>query len=125
MLRRASKTIDLRAQLNKALQRGQVNHALDLYELIETRKPDEPRWPHRKGDLLLRLGRRPEAAAAYERAVTLYVERGFEARAAATARIMLSIDPSRSHVLERAGLDLHHAGSSGKGEARQSTPPPA
>jgi hypothetical protein len=37
-----SKTIDLRDQLSKALQAGRFTQALDLYELIEKRKPDEP-----------------------------------------------------------------------------------
>lgn len=106
MLRRASETTDLRAQLNKALRKGQVMHALDLYELIETRKPDEPRWPHRKGDLLVRLGRKPEAADAYERAVVLYMKQGFEARAAATAKIMLAVDPNRPQLLGRSDPNL-------------------
>jgi len=77
--------------------------ALDLYELIEARKPDEPRWPHRKGDLLLRTGHRSEAAAAYERAVELYLAKGFEVRAAATATILATVDPTRSLLIERIG----------------------
>jgi len=103
MLRRASKTTDLRAQLNHALRFGRLQDALDLYELIEARKPEEPRWPHRRGDLLLRMERKHEAAQAYERAVTLYMEQGFDARAAATAKIMLAADPSRQGVLEPTG----------------------
>jgi len=96
-----SKTIDLRAQLSKALQAGRFTQALDLYELIEKRKPDEPRWAHRKGDLLRRLGRNAEAVLAYERAVQLYSAKGFEARAVATAKLLLAIDPSKAAVLER------------------------
>jgi len=34
-------------------------------------------------------------------AVDLYAAKGFNARAAATAKIMLAIDPSKSDVLER------------------------
>jgi tetratricopeptide (TPR) repeat protein len=101
MRRRDSKTTDLRAQLSKALQTGRVTQALELYELIEKQKPDEPRWPHRKGDLLRRMGRDADAVLAYERAVYLYAARGFDARAAATAKVVLAIDPSKGEVIER------------------------
>ena len=100
MGRRDSKSIDLRAELSEALEAGQMNQALELYELIEKQKPDEPRWSHRKGDLLRRMGREADAVRAYERAVELYAARGFDARAAATAKVMLAIDPSRGEVLE-------------------------
>jgi tetratricopeptide (TPR) repeat protein len=101
MRRRDSKTTDLCDLLSKALQTRRFAQALELYELIETRKPDEPRWAHRKGDLLRRLGRNAEAVLAYERAVQLYSARGFEARAVATAKLLLAIDPSKAAVLER------------------------
>ena len=97
-----SKTIDLRDQLSKALQAGRFTQALDLYELIEKRKPDEPRWAHRKGDLLRRMGREPDAVIAYERAVHLYSAKGFDARATATAKLVLRLDPNRGEVLEWA-----------------------
>ena len=38
---------------------------------------------------------------AYERAVELYSAKGFDARAVATAKVMLAIDPNRGEVLER------------------------
>ena len=101
MLRRGSKTTDLRAQLTKALQGGRGADALALYELLEKQRPEEPRWSHRKADLLLRMGRSTDAVRAYERAVYLYSIKGFSARAAATAKVMLAIDPSKSDVLER------------------------
>ena len=106
MLRRDSKTLDLRAQLNRALHSGRADEALVLYELIEKQKPKEPRWSHRKGDLLKRLGRRDEAVAAYEHAVDLYAAQGFFERATATAKVMLAIDPTRGEVLSR--LDLQY-----------------
>jgi len=97
-----SKTTDLHAELINALQSKRFAQALDLYELIEKRKPDEPRWAHRKGDLLRRLGRDADAVVAYERAVHLYSARGFDARATATAKLVFAIDPSRGEVLEWA-----------------------
>lgn len=97
-----SQTTELSAELSRALKAERFDQALDLYALIEKRKPDEPRWAHRKGDLLRRMGRRSEAAIAYERAVHLYSERGFDARASATARLLLALDPSKSDVLDWA-----------------------
>jgi tetratricopeptide (TPR) repeat protein len=99
--RRESTTMDLRAELNRALEHGQMNEALDIYELVEKRKPEEPRWSHRKGDLLRRIGREADALRAYERAAYLYSAKGFDARAAATAKLVLAIDPSKGDVLER------------------------
>jgi tetratricopeptide (TPR) repeat protein len=99
--RRESTTVDLRAQLNRALEHGRMIEALEIYELLERRAPDEPRWSHRKGDLLRRIGHEADALHAYERAAYLYSARGFDARATATAKLMLAIDPSKGHVLER------------------------
>jgi tetratricopeptide (TPR) repeat protein len=109
MLRRESKTTDLRSQLTKALHAGRVDDALSLYELIEIRKPNEPRWSHRKGDLLRRMGRKVDAVVAYERAVSLYAAQGFFERATATAKVMLAIDPSKGDVLARLDAESAHA----------------
>ena len=102
MRRRDSQTTELSAELSRALKAERFDQALDLYELIEKRKPEEPRWAHRKGDLLRRMSRNAEAAAAYERAVHLYSEKGFDARASATARLLVAIDPSKRDVLDWA-----------------------
>ena len=91
MGQRKSSISDLHAQVSDALRLGRVAEALDLYELIEKRKPNDPRWSHRKGDLLHRMGRDFDALIAYQRAVELYAAKGFEARAAATARLMSQI----------------------------------
>jgi tetratricopeptide (TPR) repeat protein len=89
-----------------------LDHALELYQMIEKRKPDEARWPHRKGELLCRMGRLDEAVVAYERAVHLYAAKGFVERAAATAKVLLAIDPTRTDVLERLEAEaadaFHH-----------------
>ena len=100
-----SKTTDLRAELSRALKADRLDQALDLYDLIERHKPDEPRWAHRKGDLLRRMGRSDDAVLAYERAVRLYSARGFDARAVATARLILAIDPSKGAVLDWADAE--------------------
>ena len=97
-----SRTMDLRAELSRALKAERFEQALDLYELIEKRKPGEPRWAHRKGDLLRRMRRDVEAVIAYEHAVHMYSDKGFDARATATARLLVAIDPSKRDVLDWA-----------------------
>jgi tetratricopeptide (TPR) repeat protein len=101
MRRRNTITNDLRDELSKALRAERFSDALALYELIEKRKPDEPRWPHRRADLLNRMGRQGAAVAAYEQAIELYAAKGFIERAIATAKVMLNIDPTKMAVLHR------------------------
>jgi len=105
MFRRTTKTTNFRALLSKALKAERLHEALDLYEMIEKQQADEPRWSHRRGDLLQRMGRKADAVLAYERAVDLYAAQGFVARAAAMAKVILAIDPSKSMVLERVDPD--------------------
>ena len=94
MRQRNSSVTDLHAQVSDALRLGRVAEALELYERMEKKKPNEPRWSHRKGDLLHRMGRDHAAAIAYQRAANLYAAKGFEARAAATSRLMQQIKPN-------------------------------
>lgn len=101
MRRRNTITNDLRDELSKSLRTGRLSDALALYELIEKRKPDDPRWPRRRADLLNRMGREDDAVVAYERAIDLYAAGGFIERAIATAKVMLSIDPTKMAVLNR------------------------
>jgi Flp pilus assembly protein TadD len=95
IFRHPSKTTNLREQLQKALRAKQLEEALHLYALIEQQRPDEPRWPHRRGDLLQRMGRTADAVLAYEHAVELYAAEGFVARAAAMAKVVSAIEPAR------------------------------
>jgi CRP-like cAMP-binding protein len=101
MFRKPSQPTSLKAQLAKALKAERLHEALDLYELIEKQAPNEPRWSHRRGDLLQRMGRKADAVRAYERAVDLYAAQGFVARAAAMAKVILAMDASKGDVLER------------------------
>ena len=96
--------------------RERFDEALKLYDELQRVDDEEPRWPHRKGDLLKRLNRKQEAVIAYERAVDLYADQGFVARAAAMAKVIMSIDKNRSDVLERvdpeAARKLHRSARS-------------
>jgi len=95
----------LRDKLQQALWKERLDEALGIYEALESVEPNEPRWPHRKGDLLKRIGRKQAAVSSYETAVDLYATLGFLARAAAMAKVVMGIDPTRSDVLERVNLD--------------------
>ncbi len=95
----------IKDRLQQALRRERLADALVHYESLESLEPNEPRWPHRKGDLLKRLGRVEEALDAYERAVDLYGQLGFVARAAAMAKVVMAIDPDRAEVLERVTIE--------------------
>ncbi|MGB5545931.1 MAG: cyclic nucleotide-binding domain-containing protein [Polyangiales bacterium] len=101
MFRRSSKPVNLRAELSAALKAERLHEALDLYELMEKQLKEEPRWSHRRGDLLQRMGRKADAVLAYERAVDLYAAKGFIARAAALAKVILAIDPTKGEILAR------------------------
>jgi CRP-like cAMP-binding protein len=100
-----SRSRKLREKLNQSLRKERLGEALMYYEALQGVERNEPRWPHRKGDLLKRLGRPDDAVAAYERAVDLYARQGFVARAAAMAKVVLAIAPERADVLERLNLD--------------------
>lgn len=95
----------IKDRLQRALGRERLADALVHYEFLESLEPKEPRWPHRKGDLLKRLGRVEDALDAYERAAALYAQLGFVARAAAMAKVVVAIDPDRADVFDRVTVD--------------------
>lgn len=95
----------LREQLAVALQKERFGEALGLYEELGQAEPADPRWPQRHGDLLRRMKQDAAAIRAYEVAVGLYAKQGFVARAAAMAKLILQIDPTRVDVLERVDPD--------------------
>ena len=103
----------LREKLNTALRKEKFKDAQELYRKLQEAEPDEPRWPHRHGDLLRRLGKEALAIRHYELAVHRYAQLGFVARAAAMAKVIIGIDPARVDVLERvdpeAARQLHQA----------------
>ena len=108
-----SQSRKLREKLHNALRRERLAEALRQYEALEGVEPQEARWPHRKGDLLKRLGRPNDAVAAYEQAIDLYARQGFVARAAAMAKVVMGIAPDRADVLARvkpgAARKLHRS----------------
>ncbi len=91
--------------MNQALRKERLTEAVTHYEALQMLERSEPRWPHRKGDVLKRLGRESDAVESYERAVDLYAQQGFAARAAAMAKVVLGIAPERVDILERVRMD--------------------
>jgi CRP-like cAMP-binding protein len=100
-----------REKLDKALAANRDDEAIQLLATLVSAEPTNARWPHKRGDLLRKVGRRAEAVAAYEQAVDVYANSGFIARAIAMAKTVLSLDPSRTDVLQRvdpqAAQQLH------------------
>jgi CRP-like cAMP-binding protein len=91
--------------LRDKLEKAQAQRNDELCEVIleemETLEPDSSRWPHRRGDVLRKLGRVPDALKCYERAVALYAQSGFLPRAIAMAKVMVEIDPASIAVLQK------------------------
>lgn len=101
----------LRDDFNAARGKGKWKAAAEALVLLERLEPTEARWPHQRGDMLRRLGDTTGAVEAYELATTRYVEEGFIHRAVAMAKTLLSLDPSRTDVLERVdptAAQAHH-----------------
>lgn len=70
-------------------------------EGLQGLEPTEPRWPHRAGETLRRLGRLAEATDAFLRAIELYHTQGFSVRADALVRSLLQLNPSKADEVAR------------------------
>lgn len=101
----------LRERLEKSQHQRNDKLGDVVLEELETLEPDNARWPHRRGDLLRKMGRNRDAVHCYERAVAVYMSSGFLPRAIAMAKVVVELDPSRAHVLAqldpRAARELH------------------
>ncbi len=89
----------LRQAWEEAIARDRPTDALTVLVELEELEPEEPRWAHRRGDVLRRLGRTTEAEAAFVQAVRAYVARGFLTRAAGLARTLAASNPARADLL--------------------------
>lgn len=88
--------VDLRKLKDQALQLEQKEkHAKALEVVIELARhePENPRWPHKQGELLRRLGQMPAAIVAFCAAARLYVEGGFLVKALALCKQSLALNP--------------------------------
>ncbi len=101
----------LREKLDKALDANRNEEAVKLLAELMELEPKIVRWPHKRGDLLRKLGKTKDAIMCYEAAVEIYTDQGFIARAIAMAKTVLNLDASRIDILERvdpnAAQQLH------------------
>jgi CRP-like cAMP-binding protein len=88
----------LRRLLDDATKRGDAKEVLAALEALARIEPAEPRWPHRLGDMLLKLGRRAEAERAWVTAVQLLQKQGLLTRAVALARQLTELNPDRDVI---------------------------
>ncbi len=94
-------TRQLKEKLERAIEKDRPKEALEILDKLEFIEADKARWPHRRGDILRKLGQKAAAIEAYERGVSLYAVEGFIARAIALAKLVVDLDPSRTDVLEK------------------------
>jgi CRP-like cAMP-binding protein len=95
--------------LDKALDKDKPKDVLAALDGLERLEPDEPRWPQRTGDYLLRKGQRAQAEAAYLRALDVLIKQGFLPRAVALAKLVVGINPARADILNRLNQDAARA----------------
>jgi hypothetical protein len=81
----------LQVAMNERRYNDALNHILGLVAL----DPNDPRWPHKYGDVLRSLRRHNEAAAAYRRAARRYDAAGFPVRATAMVRLAVELEGER------------------------------
>src|SRR3954462_15644062 len=90
-----------RAKLEQALAANRDDEAIALLEELSAAEPSNARWPHKHGDLMRKQRRLDDAVDSYATAVDLYAAAGYQSRAAAMAKTVLSLAPKRIDVLER------------------------
>ena len=91
---------ELREAFESSRRKGKQAEAIAALVQLARLEPEEPRWPHQEGEAQRRLGNVPAAVDAFARASRIYAAGGFLARAVAMAKMLLSLDPSRTDVLE-------------------------
>lgn len=100
---------ELRAALEKAVAKDRPKDQVTALEGLERLEPKEPRWPHRRGDTLRRMGKGKDAEVAYLRAMQIYAAQGFVARAVAVAKMVVDLNPARAEILDRLDTEAGRA----------------
>lgn len=91
----------LRDDAAKAVERGKLDRAIELYMELEEAEPKSPTWPKRIGETYRRSGDNTRAVSAFERSAEKYVIEGFLVQAIAVCKLILQIDPSHSAAQKR------------------------
>ncbi len=91
----------LRDDAAKAVERGKLDRAIELYAELEEAEPKSPTWPKRIGETYRRSGDNVRAVSAFERSAEKYVIEGFLVQAIAVCKLILQIDPKHSTAQRR------------------------
>ena len=108
----------LRDEAARAVERGKLGQAVELYEELEKRQPADPQWPKRLAEVHRKDGDTTAAVIAFERAAEKYVGAGFLVQAIAVCKLILQLDPEHQSTLQRLGELAAPA------PARRAPPPP-
>jgi cAMP-dependent protein kinase regulator len=95
---------DIRALRQRALDavdRGDWNKALGLYEALAKEDRNDPAWPQRSGEMCRKLGRPRDALIPLGRAAELYSKAGQLVKAIAVCKTILEIAPSHTGTQQK------------------------
>ncbi|MBI5141746.1 MAG: cyclic nucleotide-binding domain-containing protein [Nitrospirae bacterium] len=93
-----------------AVRKHEWPEAIRSVESLVLKEPNDPNNLIKLGDLYLEDGRKPDAVAAYERALALFKKAGNAGRAIVVCKKILAIDPDRMDVQrEMTNMLLNHS----------------
>ena len=113
----------MRSEAERAVERGKLSRAIELYQELERIEPTSATWPKRLGETSRRAGDNRAAVAAFERAAEKYVETGFFLQVIAVCKLILQIDPEHSSTLDKPAA-LAAASSTRPPAGPPNAPPP-
>jgi CRP-like cAMP-binding protein len=96
----------LREEAKNAVADSKPRLAVEIYRELEAAEPDEGGWPHRAGELLLKLGDADLARQTLSRAVETYARAGFVLKAVALCKLILRTWPDAADARSRL-VDLN------------------
>ena len=111
---------DALRKAEKLLRQGRLDGAIAEYEQVVDAYPDDIATASALGDLYGRAGKAPQAVAQFMRLGDHFLTEGVQAKAAASYRKVLKLDPAPRGRAPPAGRGLRAAGPAGR---RQDAPP--
>lgn len=105
-------------QATAMLAQGELEAALELFQVVAKATPGEPMWRQKVAELLQRMGRTAEAIAEYEAVAEIWAKTGRLLRAIAVCKVILQLDPR--HTRTQTLLASLHAK---REQPRKATPP--
>lgn len=102
----------LREEASTASAAGKHKRALECYLELEKSDSTDAQWPKRVAETYRKLGKTPDAVAAYERSAERYAQNGFLVQAIAVCKLILQLDPANQSTLRRLA-EINAAQNSG------------